>query len=383
MGTNIDSDWNTGDWKMHTLGVLVIYDPQGIIDDYLIFYTKSLIEAVEDLIIVINGNVEPDGYKNLLNITDKIIVRENKGYDAGGYKAALNEYGEKFFLKYDQVVFSNDTCFGPFIPFKTIFERMNKEEGDFWGFEYLDNDLFSIMGTFFIVFRKSVVSDVYDFFIHLDTDNMSRNDVVRIAELGLFHYLVGKGYKLNCFSSVDNYDMYKSPNFCTIKCGVPIMKKRCFDPIKYHKDNCIDLLKYLFDSSLYNVQYILDVVDRKYNIKYDLEYEFKRNLSLEEIKIPCLKTLKEILGFINNAMDVYIYGAGMYGKYMYERLKDYMNITGFVLSDDQYVDDYINGVKVYRYSDLCLDDCKVIVAIKESNEIRSRIGNHNNILYLF
>ena len=138
--------------------------------------------------------------------------------------------------------------------------------------------------------------------------------------------------------------------------------------------------KYLFDSSLYNVQYILDVVDRKYNIKYDLEYEFKRNLSLEEIKIPCLKTLKEILGFINN---VYIYGAGMYGKYMYERLKDYMNITGFVLSDDQYVDDYINGVKVYRYSDLCLDDCKVIVAIKEANEIRSRIGNHNNILYLF
>ncbi|MCM1216995.1 MAG: rhamnan synthesis F family protein [Lachnospiraceae bacterium] len=368
---------------MRTLGVLTVYDSQGVIDNYLLYYAQSLKEATDDLIIVINGDVNSEGLCNLKQISDRIIVRENTGYDAGGYKAALQKYGKEFVLRYDQVVFSNDTCFGPFIPFKTIFGDMDCKKGDFWGFEYLDLDYLSLMGTFFIVFRKSIMADVFDFYIQLDTENMRRNDVVRIAELGLFYYLINQDYKFICYSSIDNYDMYESPNYCTKQCGVPLMKKRCFDPIKYRRDNCIDLLKHIQEHYDYDITLILDVVKRKYGIIYDINYEFSRKLHIEEIKASNLNTLEEILNFAKCDKEVYIYGTGMYGKLIYERINELVNISGFVVSDDQYKKQVMYDKKIYKYSEICLEECKIIVAIKEAKEIKDQLGYRENVLYLF
>ncbi|MCM1154898.1 MAG: hypothetical protein NC392_05990 [Roseburia sp.] len=369
---------------MQTLGILTVYDSHGIIDNYLLYYAQSLKEAVDDLIIVINGNVDRKGFNNLKQISDRIMIRKNLGYDAGGYKAALQKYGKEFILQYDQVVFSNDTCFGPFIPFKTVFEYMKHKKGDYWGFEYLDNDYLSIMGTFFIVFRKSVMADVFDFYVQLDTDNMHRNDVVRIAEMGLFHFLNAQKYDFTCYSDIDNYDMYQSPNYCTKQCGIPLMKKRCFDPIKYQKDNCIDLLKYISEHYDYDINLILDTVKRKYGIIYDIDYEFSRDLHVEEIKIPgSLNTLEEIINFARCGKEVYIYGTGMHGKLIYERIEKCVNISGFVVSDDQYKDQFMYDKKIYKYSEICFKDCKIIVAIKEANEIKNQLGCRENVLYLF
>lgn len=369
---------------MRTLGILTIYDSQGIIDNYLLYYARSLKEAVENLIIVINGNIEAEGLHDLYQISDKIIIRENAGYDVGGYKAALEKYGKDYILQYDQVVFSNDTCFGPFISFKSIFEYMNQKTGDFWGFEYIDNDYLSIMGTFFIVFRRSAMRDVFNFYIQLDTENMSRNDVVRIAEIGLFNFLVSRNYKFTYYSDIDNYDMYQSPNYCTKKCSIPLMKKRCFDPVKYKKDNCIDLLKYISEQYDYDINFILDTVKRKYGIVYDLDYEFRRKLQIEEVRLSDnLKTLKEIIDFAQGDKEVYIYGTGMYGKLIYEGISADVFIRGFVVSDNQYKEQFLYGKKIYKYSEINLEECKIVVAIKDACEIKTQLGHNENILYLF
>ncbi len=369
---------------MKTLGILSIYDSQGIIDNYLIYYIQSLKEAVNDLIMVINGTIDLNSLYNLQQISDKIIFRENTGFDAGGYKTALEQYGKSFVLQYDQVVFSNDTCFGPFIPFRTIFEVMNQREGDFWGFEYLDDDYLSIMGTFFIVFRKSAMIDVFDFYTHLNTDRMCRNAVVRVVELGLFHYLTTRDYKFIYYSNIDNYDMYKSPNYCTKQCELPLMKKRCFDPIKYHKDNCVDLLKYISEHYNYDIRLILDTIKRKYNIVYDINHEFSRELYVKEIKIPeVLNTLEDIIKFAKSDKDIYIYGAGMYGKLIYERIREHVIISGFAVSDDQQKEQFLYGKRVYKYSEICNRKCKIIVAMKEADEVKAQLGYHENVLYLF
>lgn len=369
---------------MRTLGILSVYDSQGVIDNYLIYYAQSLKDAIDDLIIVINGNIDSKGFYNLKQISDKIILRANTGYDAGGYKAALEQYGKEFVLQYDQIVFSNDTCFGPFIPFKVIFEYMEHKPEDFWGFEYLDNDYLSIMGTFFIVFRKSAMADVFDFYGQLNTENMHRNDVVRIVEIGLFHYLISQNYKFTYYSDIDRYDMYQAPNYCTKKCGLPLMKKRCFDSVKYQKDNCVDLLKYISEHYDYNVNLILDTIKRKYGITYDLRYEFSRKLQIEEIKVPNnLNTLEEIINFAKDDKEVYIYGAGMHGKLIYERISAHADISGFVVSDNQEKEQFLHEKRIYKYSEIDVEKCKIIVAIKEADEIKIRLGFHENILYLF
>lgn len=366
---------------MRSLAILSVYDSQGIVDKYLSYFGTSLMKAVDELIVVINGKVNDEGMTTLEEITDKILVRDNIGFDAGGYRAAMDTYGKEYILSYDQVIICNDTCFGPFVPFKEIFAQMDQNSADFWGFQYVEYDFMSSMGTFFIAFRKNVLNDVYDYLMGLDIDHMTRSDVVRMVEIGLSQFLLDKKYKYVCYSNTDDYDVYKAPNYCIRQCGAPLMKKRCFDPIKYHKDNCIDALKYIEANYEYDIELILSVIKRKYDITYDLEYEYSRVLHTQDIKFPALNsTLEDINLFVQSDKDVYIYGTGFYGKLLMERIS--ACVKGFVISDERYTEEYVMNKKVYKYSSIKNDDCKIVVAILDADEIKRKLQNRKDVLYL-
>ena len=116
------------------LGIFVIYDKQGIVDDYLGYWVKELKRVTNYLVVVSNHKLK-DEMKSKLAAADCIFERDNVGFDVGAISAVLNTYlGWEKIYEYDEVLCLNDSVFGPFFSLENIFEEMDQEELlDFWG----------------------------------------------------------------------------------------------------------------------------------------------------------------------------------------------------------------------------------------------------------
>ena len=98
------------------------------------FLLADLRRVLTELIVIANGVVQDEGRKRLSRFADAFVVRENRGFDAGAWKEGIVAVcGEEKLRTFDEVVLANDSFFGPFIPFQTIFERMEERKLDFWG----------------------------------------------------------------------------------------------------------------------------------------------------------------------------------------------------------------------------------------------------------
>lgn len=111
----------------------LFYDPQGIVDEYILYKLERLRPFCEHLFVVVNGDLTAEGRARLGSVADTVWLRENTGFDVWGYKEALAEFGEDRLADYDELILMNYTWFGPVNPFEPVFERMNALAVDFWG----------------------------------------------------------------------------------------------------------------------------------------------------------------------------------------------------------------------------------------------------------
>lgn len=153
--------------NLKRLGLFLFFDRDGIVDDYVLFLLRELRTVLTKLIVIVNGSVNEAGYQALSAIADSVVIRENKGFDAGAWREGiLTIAGEEKIRKFDELILTNDSYFGPFIPFTTIFERMERQDVDFWGlsvhgevegarcpYGYRPRYL----QTYFLVFRRNVL----------------------------------------------------------------------------------------------------------------------------------------------------------------------------------------------------------------------------------
>lgn len=115
------------------LGIYTIYDQDGIVDEYVLFYLKALAKWVEKLVVVSNGPLQDEGRGALEALGCQVLTRENKGFDAWGVKYAIEHVGFDVLEQYDEVVISNNTLFGPVGDLEEMFAEMSGRKVDFWG----------------------------------------------------------------------------------------------------------------------------------------------------------------------------------------------------------------------------------------------------------
>lgn len=149
--------------------IYFIYDRDGIVDDYIFYMLDDLDKNVEDIFVVVNGNLEAKSKERLKFYTDQILERENKGFDVWAYKEAMETLGWEKLKTYDEVILMNYTIMGPIYPLKEMFDTMAERDLDFWGvtkFHQVDMDPFGTVPygylpdhiqTHFLVFRKTLV----------------------------------------------------------------------------------------------------------------------------------------------------------------------------------------------------------------------------------
>ena len=84
------------------------------------------------LLCVVNGELTEAGRAKLAPVCDEILMRPNEGLDVTGYKEGFFHL-EGELEQFDELLFFNQTVFGPLYPLGELFDEMAGRDLDFWG----------------------------------------------------------------------------------------------------------------------------------------------------------------------------------------------------------------------------------------------------------
>lgn len=216
---------------MARLAVLSVYDPDGMIDDYIVYYIDSLKTVADRIVVVVNGRLGAEGEHKLRKAADDIYMRSNTGFDFGAYKdVLLNRMPDRIWDDYRELILCNDTCFGPFVPFEKIFNSMDKRKLEFWSIHYMDNELLPHYQSYFMVFSGKALGLIKAFL-----EKVVDEKIVDIAYVqGYEHSLsesmmqqksISAGYYTSGQEDYPNLDIYRSPDYAIRYLGLPFLKK--------------------------------------------------------------------------------------------------------------------------------------------------------------
>ncbi|WP_024554303.1 rhamnan synthesis F family protein [Franconibacter helveticus 513] len=219
--------------------VYFFWDADGIVDDYVVHSIKALGEHSSEIVVVVNGELNPLGYRKLRSVSNQLIIRENVGLDAGAYKAAFDYVGYDYLSKFDEVLVTNFTLFGPLFSLSDFFSRMDSTPCDFWGLagyneKVKGQDDIQHLQSYFVAYRKSLTSSK-DFRNYWQQLPKIENyiDSVNLHELAQTPYFSDRGYTFASFSSTKKYASISPYNF-VISCAdrvliednCPFLKRR-------------------------------------------------------------------------------------------------------------------------------------------------------------
>ena len=374
--------------NMRRITILAVYDSRGRVYSYLEYYIRVLLETLTDLIIVVIGYMEDESINKLKKYSSEIYFKENKGYDAAAYKYVLENYlGSERLDKYDELILTNDTCFGPFVSFTDILNEMNKKDVDFWGLKYCENYITDHLQSNFLVFKKNTFCDIIQYFKNKIYNEDDKTMVCIRFEHGLFNYLLKKRFLFGYYGLPKDINNYKSPDYCLIEEHFPLMKKRCFEKNIYNHDNCTGALLYIKKNTNYDIRMILEYIKDKYDIEYNIDYEFKNHkISTKYICVKSVCKAEDIYSFCNRNNNIYIYGAGKVAAQIYGCYQDNLNnLKGFIVSNDQIkVESYLQK-PVFLLSQIQDKQVGIIVGCSQdvTRKIQGNLDTYQNVLYLW
>lgn len=189
---------------MKRLCVFAHWDKDNFADDYVLYYLNSLKDICSTIVFVSDcerlSNIE-----EVSNIVDFTIIEKHNEYDFGSYKRGFL-FAKENNLEFDELLFVNDSCYGPFFPLKSIFDKMSKKKCDFWG---ITRNNFGIkigntnlhtwsphIQSYFLVFRPQVFnSPVFMNFINSITHQEDKAEIIYKYEIGLSKLLRMSGFK--------------------------------------------------------------------------------------------------------------------------------------------------------------------------------------------
>lgn len=331
------------DKEISRLGIFVFFDPEGIVDDYVLYMLDSLRPNVKKLVAVCNGFVNREGRNKLERYCDTVFVRENRGLDAAAFKEAMVQFlGWEEVDAYDELVLLNDTFFGPIgDTFDNIFHTMQKLDVDFWGLScgYPATDGYGVMAegylpahvqTFFVVFRKQMVNShaFHDYWYRYDDTMSDFVSVVTKHELIMTTHFEKQGFRWAVYAETEdyhssliseNFTMYHSrTNQLLRRMRFPFIKKKPFSismpDYLYMCDleETADAMAYIENETDYDSNLIWQNILRRYNtldlyhslhLSYVLPSATADNVPMDEAAIICFLTNTKTLHFVQNHLE--------------------------------------------------------------------------------
>jgi rhamnosyltransferase len=250
----------------------VHYNKYNLLSDYIIYLLQHIRKIYNRIVFISNSPISDDNISKIKIFYDKIIIRENKGFDFGAWKDALFEEGWEKLVQYDNLTLMNDTCFGPLFDLKEIYIKMEEKNIDFWGCTISPKgkkNIFSFnrvlnehIQSYFLCFNKMIISSaVFQNFWHNVKYQNNVLKVINLYETQLTFLLSKAGFKydaifsqnLNTLNIYDNNISNMNPDIL-IQNNIPFLKIKSF-----------------FDFS--SPKYIIDLLRKNTNYPLNLIYD--------------------------------------------------------------------------------------------------------------
>lgn len=267
------------------LGIYCFYDKYGHAASFIKTFLDDLMDNLDDLVVVVNGQLSDQARQLFSEYTKTIIVRENKGLDVAAYKQAILTLGWEKLESYDEVICLNDTVMGPVYPFREMFACMDRKDVDFWGItayvgETVDKEQIPThLQAYWHAYRRSLVSSPA-FHEYWETMPLWKDyaEVTRKHEMTFTKHFANLGFTWASYIDWRKYQGYSSYPLLYMPMQIvrddrcPIFKRRSFfvDYSAYFDQTAgqpaLDLYEYLRDHTDYDVDMIWDAILPSYNI---------------------------------------------------------------------------------------------------------------------
>ena len=267
------------------LGIYCFYDKYGHAASFIKTFLDDLMDNLDDLVVVVNGQLSDQARQLFSEYTKTIIVRENKGLVVAAYKQAILTLGWEKLESYDEVICLNDTVMGPVYPFREMFACMDRKDVDFWGItayagETVDKEQIPThLQAYWHAYRRSLVSSPA-FHEYWETMPLWKDyaEVTRKHEMTFTKHFTDLGFTWASYIDWRKYQGYSSYPLLYMPMQIvrddrcPIFKRRSFfvDYSAYFDQTAgqpaLDLYEYLRDHTDYDVDMIWDAILPSYNI---------------------------------------------------------------------------------------------------------------------
>lgn len=202
--------------KKKRIAIFASFSKKKQIADYVVYYLKALHKVTDTIIFVADNDMKREEADKLSGTVLTTICRRHGMYDFGSYRIGYFWALEHHLLdETDELIFANDSCYGPVFPFEKIFEKMDEKECDFWGLTDSYEERHHLL-SFFLVFKKNVFTSLaFHNFVSNFTKQESFWDYVNLYEKIFTELLENNRFKSAVYIDIDE-NTRKALSF---KCG--------------------------------------------------------------------------------------------------------------------------------------------------------------------
>lgn len=175
------------------------YCKNGIIEDYVVYYLKSLSKFCE-IHFLADNNLPQQELSKIRSFVKTASAFRHQKYDFGSWQELINTLGWNYIEQFDSLIFANDSCYAPVFPFENMFKIMEHSNADFWGATVNTMVKLHHLQSYFIVFNKKIINETaFRHFMNKVKQEKTQTDIINKYEIRLTRLLKGIGYNYASF----------------------------------------------------------------------------------------------------------------------------------------------------------------------------------------
>ena len=175
------------------------YDPDGIIDEYVVRYMQAIIDSGAERVLFSSDSVLAVGERDKLPAAVEVVCAARHGeYDFGSWKRCFLAMAAGELEAYDELILCNDSCYNALQPLSRVFDEMDGRDCDFWGILQVKK-MGGYYPSFFLGFRRPVLAwpGFVDFFMSVGSF-CEKKAFCQKYEVGLTRMLEEQGFRGDC-----------------------------------------------------------------------------------------------------------------------------------------------------------------------------------------
>ncbi len=329
----------------HKVSVFASYSGNGRIEDYVIELLKGLNEISDYIVFVADNPIFPEELEKIKDLCNYCTFNRHEEYDFGSYKRGYLYLKDNGILtEDDDLVFLNDSNYGPIYPFEEVINNFNSKKCDFYGLS-VSSDPQRYLQSFFYIFKPQVYnSKPFYRFMRSVKREISAACVVYNYEMTFTQYLSDAGFSYSSFVPEEKFKADVKRNaYIPTKWGKTLLKNYRYPLVKIKAlqgstvEKPEDILAYVRQENekLYNIilphaqERRQSVIKRKFKkvSKYTLHEEYQKSVEKIRLKVQNGEEIKVV--FLANMLSMFPAEA-----LMNEMLKDDLfDVQLFVIPD--------------------------------------------------